>query len=167
MGADPPQQKSAALMKGDFWKRGGGWVLTQFLLMSATLGVAPLWPDGWEGLWSRVAAGILSLAGAAFGISGAVVLGGSRTIFPEPLPRARLVRRGVYGIVRHPLYTSVILLSFAWALWWRSVPGLGFAAATLVFLDAKARHEEELLQARFLDYARYARRVRRLVPWVY
>ncbi len=142
-------------------------MLAQWMLMVATLAVAPLWPDSWPGLWSRVTAAVLVAGGAFFGISGVMALGGGRTIFPEPLPRARLVRSGIYGIVRHPLYTSVILLCFAWALWWRSLPGLVPAGLTVVFLDAKARSEEERLRARFLDYQGYARRVKRLVPWIY
>jgi len=142
-------------------------VLAQSVLMLATLAAAPVWADDWHGWASRIAALVLLVLGAVFGISGAVRLSGSRTIFPEPLPRARLVRGGIYGIVRHPLYTGVILLSFAWALWWRSLPGLVPAGLTMAFLDAKARSEEERLRARFLDYQGYAKRVRRLVPWVY
>lgn len=61
----------------------------------------------------------------------------------------------------------MILLSFAWALWWRSVPGLALAVVSGLFLDAKARHEEQLLHLRFLDYQGYARRVKKLVPWIY
>src|SRR5210317_476582 len=76
------------------------------------------------------------------------------------VPRARLVRGGIYGIVRHPLYTSVILLSFAWALWWCSLPGVALALVTTVFLDAKARREEDRLCLRFLDYQAYAKRVK-------
>ena len=41
------------------------------------------------------------------------------------------------------------------------------AGLTVVFLDAKARSEEERLRARFLDYQGYAKRVKRLVPWIY
>ena len=142
-------------------------MLPQFALMLALLAVAPLWAADWDGWWSLVTAAVLLVAGAVFGIGGAVSLGRNRTAFPEPLPEARLVRTGVYGIVRHPLYTSVILLSFAWALGWRSLPGLALAVATLVFLDAKARHEERRLRAKFADYDRYAREVKRLVPWIY
>ena len=61
----------------------------------------------------------------------------------------------------------MFLLSLAWALWWRSVPGLALALATFVFLDAKARHEELRLRMRFPDYKRYARSVKRLLPWIY
>lgn len=154
-------------MKNGFWQRGGSWVLAQSVLMLATLVAAPVWADDWHGWASRVAAAILLVLGAVFGISGALALGGSRTIFPEPLPRARLVRGGIYGVVRHPLYTSVILLSFAWALWWCSLPGVALALVTTVFLDAKARREEDRLCSRFLDYQGYARRVKRLIPWIY
>jgi len=137
----------------------------RILATRRSLGAGPVDPHG--GDLGRGTAVVLLVVGAVFGISGAVVLGSSRTIFPEPQPRGRLVRTGVYAIVRHPLYTSVILLSFAWALWWRSLPGLVSAATTVIFLDAKARSEEERLRARFLDYQGYAKRVKRLVPWIY
>jgi protein-S-isoprenylcysteine O-methyltransferase Ste14 len=155
------------VMKHGFWQRGGAWVLAQWILMAAIVVVAPFWPDGWPGLLSRLAAGVFLVAGAVFGIGGVMALGANRTIFPEPGPKAKLVRTGLYAHVRHPLYASVILLSFAWALWWRSLPGLVAAGLTVVFLDAKARSEEERLRARFLDYQNYAKRVKRLVPWVY
>ena len=57
-------------MERSFWQRGGGWVIAQWILMAATLVVAPLWPDGWLGTWSRVVAVVLMLAGAVFGIGG-------------------------------------------------------------------------------------------------
>lgn len=137
------------------------------MLMLATLAVAFVWADGWHGQGSQIAAVVLGVIGAIFGISGAFILGRSRTIFPEPLPGSRLIRHGIYGIVRHPLYSSVILLSLAWALWWRSIPGLVPALMTVGFLDAKARHEERLLSLKFPDYEGYARRVKRLLPWIY
>jgi protein-S-isoprenylcysteine O-methyltransferase Ste14 len=154
-------------MKSGFRQRGGAWAVAQWVLMAATLVGAPLWPVGWSGLWSRLLAAVLLVAGAVFGVGGAMALGTSRTIFPEPRPEATLVRTGLYAVVRHPLYTSVILLSFAWVLWWRSLPGLLPAGLTVVFLDAKARTEEERLQAKFADYQDYAKRVKRLLPWVY
>lgn len=141
--------------------------MAQSVLMLATMAVATAWADDWPGMGSKIAAVVLGVLGAIFGISGTLVLGRGRTIFPEPLSQARLVRSGIYGIVRHPLYTSVILLSLAWALWWRSFPGLALALATIGFLDAKARHEERRLHLKFPDYESYSRRVKRLLPWIY
>jgi protein-S-isoprenylcysteine O-methyltransferase Ste14 len=154
-------------MKKSFWQRGGTWVLLQWVLMGGALVAGPLWRDDWEGNVSRWVAAVLWVAGSVFGIAGAVQLGRHRTIFPEPMPGSRLVRHGIYGLVRHPLYTSVISLSLAWALGWRSVPTLILALATVVFLDAKARHEEGRLRQVFPDYDDYARRVKRLVPFLY
>jgi protein-S-isoprenylcysteine O-methyltransferase Ste14 len=141
--------------------------MAQAALMLITMAVAPVWADAWPGMWSKIAAVVLGGLGAIFGIFGALVLGRSRTVFPEPLPEARLVCSGIYGIVRHPIYTSVILLFLAWALWWRSLPGLALALVIIGFLDAKARHEERRLHLKFPDYECYSRRVKRLLPWIY
>lgn len=154
-------------MKPNFWQRGGGWVLAQWLLMIAVLAAGPLWPDRWGGDASRWVAVPLFVVGALLGISGAVFLGRYRTIFPHPLPESRLVWRGPYRVVRHPLYSSLLFLSLAWALWWRSGSGLALALGMMVFLDAKARHEERLLREAFRGYEDYARRVKRLIPWLY
>jgi len=135
--------------------------------MAATLVVAPIWSDDWSGQSSRVGGVILLVAGAIFGIPGALQLGRNRTIFPEPRPGSGLVTDGIFAWVRHPLYTSVILLSFAWALWWRSGPALVLAFGTAGFLDLKGRFEERRLRKCFKGYEDYSSRVKRLVPFLY
>ncbi len=150
-----------------FTDRGGRWVLAQTGLMSAAVALGPLWPGAWAGPVAGCAGWILSTVGAIIGIAGAVTLGRARTIFPRPLPQAMLVRRGIYGRVRHPLYTSVSLLALGWGLAWGSWPALLVAALLGVFFDAKARHEERWLRERFPDYADYQRRVRRFLPGIY
>ena len=69
--------------------------------------------------------------------------------------------------MRHPLYLSVIVLGFAWALLWRSWPALALAVAQVPFFDAKARSEEHWLRERFPGYADYARRAKRFIPGIY
>ena len=154
-------------MKHQFWKRGGLWATGQWLLMGGTLIVAPFGSADWPSGGSRAAAVLLLIAGAVFGISGTLLLGRNRTILPEPKPGSRLITHGIYAWVRHPLYTSVILLSFAWALGWQSLPALSLATATAIFLDAKSRHEETRLRKHFPDYPEYARHVKRLVAFLY
>jgi protein-S-isoprenylcysteine O-methyltransferase Ste14 len=83
------------------------------------------------------------------------------------LQETDLVQSGVYQLVRHPLYTSVVFCALAWSLWWNSVPALCCWAVTVVFMDAKARHEEIRLRQRFGHYPEYAARVKRLIPWIY
>lgn len=150
-----------------FRLRGGLWVLGQWLLMLATLAAGPWGAGSWSAPWSRPLAVILLGCGAAFGIAGVRALGPRRTTFPEPKPDAVLVRGGVYHFVRHPLYTSLILLSFSWALAWQSLPAVVLALATALFLDLKARQEERRLRRQFPEYEDYAAEVRRLLPWIY
>jgi protein-S-isoprenylcysteine O-methyltransferase Ste14 len=78
------------------------------------------------------------------------------------------VTSGIYGLMRHPLYTAVFCGSLGWALLWASWPAAVAAALCLgpVF-DAKARIEERALRRRFPEYAEYAARVKRFVPGVY
>jgi len=77
------------------------------------------------------------------------------------------VQTGIYGLVRHPLYSSVILLAVGWSLLWSSGAALAASVALAFLLDAKARVEERWLGEKFSDYAGYARRVRRFFPWIY
>ena len=150
-----------------FLEKGGVWVVAQFAVMAAWLVAAPLRRRFAPSRSDRIAAAILLSAGAAAGISGAAVLGESRTPFPKPPDGARLVQHGIYAIVRHPLYLSLIALSFGWALLWRSCGAGVLAIIQAALLDAKARSEEHWLRENFPDYATYSARVRRLIPWIY
>jgi protein-S-isoprenylcysteine O-methyltransferase Ste14 len=154
-------------MSSDFFARGGGWVLGQSVLMLLVLALGPLCPGRARPGGLTLLAGVCLVLGALFGIGGAWVLGRNRTIFPRPNAGSRLVRHGVYRWVRHPLYTSLMLLSLGWAAWWASGPTLLAGGALAVFLDRKARREEAWLRAAFPEYADYARQVRRFVPGIY
>lgn len=117
-------------------------------------------PIGWL-------AGVPLLAlGAAVGIAGAFALRSNRTPFPKPQAGSQLVRHGIYAKIRHPLYTSLILLSLGWACVWQSGPGLLFTVGFAVFLRAKAAREERWLREHFPEYAAYERRVPRFCPGI-
>jgi protein-S-isoprenylcysteine O-methyltransferase Ste14 len=78
-----------------------------------------------------------------------------------------LVTHGPYALVRNPIYAAVIL--FVWSgvvvhLSTRSVAlGLFVAAGML----ARILLEERFLRARYREYDDYAKRVKRLVPFVF
>jgi len=152
----------------EFLRRGGAWVLGQVILLLSIVVLGLMFPGDWNvSQWFVAVVICLLSVGMYFLIFGLIALGRFLTIFPEPLKTTELVESGVYAVVRHPLYTSVVFCALAWSLWWNSVPALVAWAATVVFLDFKARSEERRLRRKFPSYARYASKVKRMIPWIY
>jgi len=149
-----------------FFQRGGAWVVVQGILLTAVALLAVCFRSG--GFPIVVMAGVaLMIVGAGVALAGAMALGRNLTPFPKPSDSAQLVRQGIYAVIRHPLYTSVIAVAIGWALVWQSWPALLVAAMLIPFFHAKALHEERWLRERFPGYADYERRVRRFIPWIY
>lgn len=84
------------------------------------------------------------------------------------IPEARgLATGGPYRVVRHPLYLFEIMAALG-AL--AAAPGLISALSMVVFVGmqmVRAGYEERLLACAFPEYADYARRTRRLIPFVW
>ena len=159
--------EAAARTMNSFIRKGGLWVLAQNLLTLAVVVMGPvLHRQPWHWTW-RVLGAVLFVVGAVFGITGVRALGSNLTPYPKPVEDAQLTQTGIYGIVRHPLYSSLILLTLGWSLLWSSVAALATALGLAVLLDAKARLEERWLREKFPEYPAYARRVRRFVPWLF
>ena len=149
---------------GSFLERGGTWVVMQSLLMTAVIVLGVAARGGWTNMPVMVAGAFLFLLGGYCGIAGVIVLGRNRTPYPEPREGSELVQSGIYARVRHPLYTSVILASFGWAMIWQSRPALVAALVLAPFFHAKSKREERSLRERFPGYEDYARRVPRFIP---
>lgn len=144
--------------------RGHVWVVAQSLLLLAVVLLGVLYPGDWTRTGIIVTGAVLFVSGGVIGIAGVLVLGRNRTPFPRPREDSQLVQRGIYAHVRHPLYASVMLSSFGWALIWQSAAALVPAWVLVPFLLAKARHEERWLRVQFPGYADYARRVPAFLP---
>ena len=154
-------------MSGSFLQRGGIWVLGQSVLLCAVVGGGILCRNQWHSLAMTLCGAVLLVIAAGCGLAGTVSLGRNLTPFPKPSASSTLVQTGIYGLIRHPLYTAVFCGSVGWALIWRSWPALLAALALAPLFNAKARREERWLRQQFPEYAAYEQRVRRFVPWIY
>ena len=154
-------------MGGSFFQRGGQWVIGQGVLLCAVGAGGVLCHGQWHSLALTLCGAGLLLIASVCGLAGTISLGRNLTPFPRPSASNRLVRTGIYAIIRHPLYTAVFCGSVGWALAWESWPALLAAVALAPLLDAKARREERWLRQQFPEYASYEQQARRFVPWIY
>lgn len=92
---------------------------------------------------------------------------GKFNITPDVPAHAEMMERGPYRLIRHPMYTSLIVGAGALVAddfsWLRC--GLWIALSGV--LIAKLHYEEQLLRAAFFRYDDYAKRTYRLIPFMY
>ena len=90
----------------------------------------------------------------------------SRTI--QVQENQTVVDTGLYGVVRHPMYSATLLLFFSMPI------VLGSAYAVIVFLAypfiiaSRIKHEEAFLEKELNGYAEYKQKVKyRLIPFIW
>jgi protein-S-isoprenylcysteine O-methyltransferase Ste14 len=110
----------------------------------------------------------VEIAGGALGIWAILAMRlGNFNVTPEVKAETRLVRRGPYRWIRHPMYTSLLLIALALVVtdftWDRALMLVALAAV----LVTKLTYEEKLLSQAFADYAAYRQATKRLIPFVY
>jgi protein-S-isoprenylcysteine O-methyltransferase Ste14 len=100
-------------------------------------------------IWARITFGLRSFHAAANPTEGG------------------LVTTGPYHLMRHPIYAAVLL--FAWAgiaahlSWQTALFGLVITGGIVIRMLA----EERLVVRQYPEYVEYARRTRRVLPWVF
>jgi protein-S-isoprenylcysteine O-methyltransferase Ste14 len=117
---------------------------------------------------------ILRIAGAFCAIAGGIIaalsfraLGRNFRVFAAPRRSGTLITRGVYSKIRHPMYIAVIMTTGGYALFFGSIWAAPFWLGVVGFYVAKAVKEEELLLAKYPDYASYRARTWRFIPYVW
>jgi len=89
------------------------------------------------------------------------------TPFPKPAAEVTPFITGIYGWMRHPLYTAVGSAFLGWGLVRGSWAALFCTGFLLILLDRKGRREKLHLVSIFPGYQDYSSRVKRFIQWVY
>ena len=146
-------------------ERTTGWafVAVQVVLI-AVLVVLPGRDDFPLSNGVRTVVDVVFWLGVALAVAGGLSLGRALTATPVPTATATLRTDGLYRLVRHPIYSGVIVIVVAMAARSQSFVSVGLAVVTLAFFNVKARWEEGRLIDRFPDYPAYAARTPRFFP---
>lgn len=79
-----------------------------------------------------------------------------------------LVTSGIYRYIRHPLYSSLLLL--AWGTYFKTInqAGITLVLIATLLLDATAKaDEEECIQIFGKEYQEYMQRTKKFIPYVF
>ena len=153
--------------------RSNRWVIAALGVLGVLGAYLPAYTDridfltlGGEGVrWLGV---LLYAAGGVLRLAPVFVLGRRFSGLVAIQPEHRLVSSGLYGIIRHPSYLGLFVLSLGWGLAFRSGVGVILAVLTLPVLLARIDAEERLLSETFgAEYDAYRARTWRLIPYVY
>ena len=162
------------LSSGEREDRGNRWVLAAFAVIGLAAAYLPAYTDRKE-FWTIDGDAVRWLGVALFAAGGALrmwpvfVLGRRFSGLVAIQPGHQLVTSGVYGVIRHPSYLGLLVISLGWALAFRSGVGVLLAALLIPPLLARIRAEEALLHSQFgADYDAYrARTPWRLIPGLF
>ncbi len=79
-----------------------------------------------------------------------------------------VVDSGLYGVVRHPMYSASVLLFFSMPLVLNSIFSFLVMLVYIPIISERIRNEEKLLKEELPGYAEYMERVRyRLIPFIW
>jgi len=113
--------------------------------------------------------GVVSLCGGLFLFYRSHAdLGRNWSISLEIRNEHRLVTTGIYRLIRHPMYSSLLMLAVPQLMllpnWFAGVTGLIGVGMLYAF---RIRHEERMMIERFgAEYGDYMAHTARLIPWL-
>lgn len=106
----------------------------------------------------------LILGGIIVMILSFIALNKNLSAFPTPLDNAELIQVGVYKKIRHPIYTSILMLTLGYSLFTTNAPQFITFALLLVLFYFKSSYEELLLNKKYSNYSIYKQKTGRFLP---
>jgi len=87
-------------------------------------------------------------------------LGRNLSPFPRPINNCNLVTKGIYRFTRHPMYYSLIFISFGVFITKLSIYYLFLSISLILIIKFKINLEEQYLKNKFKNYLFYKNEVK-------
>ena len=153
--------------------RSNRWVIGAIVFLGILDTILPPWTDR-IGFWTidgdtiRWFGVALVAIGGVLRLAPVFILGNRFSGLVAIQPGHTLVTGGLYGVIRHPSYLGLLLITLGWGLAFRSGAGVLITLLTIPVILARIRSEERLLGEQFgAEYAAYRARTSRLIPGLY
>ena len=135
-----------------------------YLILMTKIGIVPIYNNNLK--HTVIIIGTLAIvSGCVMNIMGRFNLGSNWANHIKIYDEHTLVQKGMYKIVRHPLYGSIMLMFYGACFVYRNI--LCFLAVTFIFIPFmyyRAKQEETLLIQTFPEYNDYKRRTGMFFP---
>lgn len=105
--------------------------------------------------------------GTIFRIVSLLTLQHGFSITLEKKAEVKLVTTGAYKYIRHPLYSSVLIMAMSGVILFSTIYCWAFVIITLIGLLSRINKEEKFLLEIFPDYKQYSRKTKKMIPFVY
>ncbi|HSY36433.1 MAG TPA: isoprenylcysteine carboxylmethyltransferase family protein [Acidobacteriaceae bacterium] len=123
-----------------------------------------LWPVG---LWPFWLGAAITIAGLLFAVSAREYLGRNWSSSVTIKQGHELITTGPYSVVRHPIYTGILIGFLGMAIAISQVRGFFTLALFFLTFWLKLRREEQFMRSQFGEvYATYAQHTAALVPYL-
>jgi len=87
-------------------------------------------------------------------------LGRNLSPFPRPINNSNLVTKGIYRFTRHPMYYSLIFISFGVFITKLSIYYLFLSTSLILIIKLKITLEDQYLKNKFKNYLLYKNEVK-------
>jgi protein-S-isoprenylcysteine O-methyltransferase Ste14 len=154
---------------------GIAWKIAIAILVFAFIVTRPhflSWADDRTYLWHRtlligVLSDIVVLAGATFTFWARGALGRNWSAEVTFKQEHELITTGPYSVVRHPIYTGLLIMILGSAANSGQVVGFIIFGLCLAGAIVRCREEEKMMRKHFPEaYAKYSTRVHALIPFI-
>ncbi len=110
---------------------------------------------------------VFTVLGGVFGVVAVAQQRSNLKAVPTPKQNGRLITNGVYGLVRHPIYTGILFCGLGYALWEEGhLVRLLITALLALLFYFKAKYEESLLVEKYPEYIGYKKKTAMLLPFL-
>ena len=168
---------SSLFVKKSLTKRGSGWIIWRVVAALFVIlfvhynksGALSFFRFSFQSLFSFVIPGsILTVLGLFGAIWARFHLGRNWSGYVTYKEDQTLVTTGPYRFVRHPIYTSMILMFIGTILYYGSLFVSIFLIILTIDFVLRTKKEEEIMTGLFGEkYTDYMKRTKRLIPLIY